>query len=435
MICAFGRVAIPMHSAEAHSGTFPPSPTARRAPGVSACAGVAWCGESAASTIAFGDTAPIFCFYSGQRRLLGSFFISSILLLFFIRRTFIPSLYLSPPSISYWTSKPALTRFVYRSTSTDRACTGVASAFSPCIEEVESTERALVSSAIHGRRVAHPPGSTRKRKGLLVLCDERDGHDEHRTHTTPPPPTAATRPCIYQRNGQAIRVCERVLRSCSASYDDRQREYDEGMYKYYDARPPPLRRRRRIPHVPKSSPQYLGAPVSVQQAASVHQVRAFALGLVRPLPYAFDISLFRPLTGRGGRQRPPAHNRETREPSGEGVEDDGDHEQGKGKGWLGMTGGNRCVACGAGCAGRGRDCCTEALSYLWGVIAAQTCPAWLASHARLRVSAARWQHICLWTMTYMPASLAGEGARRVLVMGRVFVSRRSDAGAQECCPG
>ncbi|KAJ7838137.1 hypothetical protein B0H13DRAFT_2677594 [Mycena leptocephala] len=30
--------------------------------------------------------------------------------------------------------------------------------------------------------------------------------------------------------------------------------------------------------------------VSVQRTASVHQVRAFALGLIRPRPYAFDIS-------------------------------------------------------------------------------------------------------------------------------------------------
>ncbi|KAJ7839752.1 hypothetical protein B0H13DRAFT_156982 [Mycena leptocephala] len=88
--------------------------------------------------------------------------------------------------------------------------------------------RRLERARIHRRRAAHPPGSytEAQRWGLPVLCDERDEHDEHRTHTT----TALAHrdyAGVHLRAQWAGYSHSRVLRSRSASYDDRQRGYDE----------------------------------------------------------------------------------------------------------------------------------------------------------------------------------------------------------------
>jgi hypothetical protein len=123
--------------------------------------------------------------------------------------------------------KLALTRFVYRFLNTDHPCASAANAFSRPIEEVDSMECALISSAIRERRTAHPPGFYTEAQVSGLPSRVMSTMSARSIVPTPclPPPTTTMRACTCQRDGRGIHIP--VLRSRSASYDDGQWEYDE----------------------------------------------------------------------------------------------------------------------------------------------------------------------------------------------------------------
>jgi hypothetical protein len=104
--------------------------------------------------------------------------------------------------------------------------------------------------------------------------------------------------------------------------------------------------RRRIPRAPKSSPQYFDPPMPATiYSRTVCQARAFVLGLVRPLAYAFDISHAASYHREQNETRTTTvtPDRETCERDGEGGEDYEDHERGEGKGRLHAEREVRCI--------------------------------------------------------------------------------------------
>ncbi|KAJ7913155.1 hypothetical protein B0H13DRAFT_2326550 [Mycena leptocephala] len=128
MICASGCVVIPMHSAEAHFRTFPPSPTARRVPGVSA-------------------TLRQFLAFLASRVHWGSFYF--ILSFYFV---------FDLPALSSYSL------YIHLSNDKYRTYSSAASAFSRCAEE-DSTEHAYTNIGPHTRLIP-----TRKRKGGDCRC-------------------------------------------------------------------------------------------------------------------------------------------------------------------------------------------------------------------------------------------------------------------------
>ncbi|KAJ7893755.1 hypothetical protein B0H13DRAFT_2527404 [Mycena leptocephala] len=158
--------------------------------------------------------------------------------------------------------------------------------------EEDLTEQATVSSAMHRHRA----------RALLVPPQQGEGRDcwaiRHGEYKRSTDSYAHHDHGARRRDRQSIRIRQAVLRSRSASYDNRPREYDErgfsGIREKGIAAPQHQcrlvsRKTQRSAPEPSHAVSRRSCPYK-ERHPYIHQVRAFALGLIRPLPYAFDIS-------------------------------------------------------------------------------------------------------------------------------------------------